>query len=280
LPIPANDNSFWTLHPIGITNAQKAADPYQVTTRYFEFGIQDEVDFMSKCKEIIDYQPDGVIMAPLLRKESIAFSKELDGMGIPYVFVDTNIADTNCLAYVGEDAIKSGRVAASLLDVITPLDKDLLIVNIAKNLGNTQHLNSRNQGFMAYFMESGQNKGMKINIDIPGDDELVIKKYLDKVLEDNTNIGAILVSSSRTFAVANYLNKSNKRIALVGYEAIKANIEFLKEDWIQFIVSQRPVEQGEKALQLLLDKLTTKVNPEYLNYQPIDIFNKESVNLL
>lgn len=277
LPQPKHEGAFWSKHPQGIDKAINAAHPYDVEVKYFKFKMQDELDFASNADSIIKYKPHGVVLAPLLKLQSHNLCKSLDDLSIPYVFVDTNIPDTNCLSYVGEDAYKSGRVAACLLDTIAPVDKDILIINIAKNLGNTHHLNRRNKGIMNYFLEDGSNKGLKINIDIPEDKDSVIKQYLDGVFENNRTIGAIVVSSSRTSAVAEYLINRGMQKTLVGYEAIDKNIKHLKSGNISFLVSQRPIEQAEKALTSLINFLTTKERAECINYQAIDILNRENI---
>jgi LacI family transcriptional regulator len=277
VPKPVNPKSFWTKHPIGIRNAIESSTPYRIEADFYGFCLHEERDFIKQTKALIANAPQGVVMAPLYRNESIEFCRELDDLQIPYVFIDTNIEGTNCLSYIGEDAIKSGRIAASLVDAITPDDKDILIVNIAKSLVNTQHLNSRNQGFMAYFVECGANKGLKITVDIPSDDEQELKTKLDQVLKNNINIGAILVSGSRTFVVANYLKKAQSNKILVGYESIDDNLEYLKEGVINFLVSQRPVEQAEKAITILVDHLVNKSAKEKIYLQPIDIINRESL---
>ncbi|TRX66075.1 LacI family DNA-binding transcriptional regulator [Carboxylicivirga sp. M1479] len=275
LPKPVNDKSFWTNHPIGINQAIANSLPYNIKADFYEFSLEHHQDFLQRAEELMAAKPHGVILAPLYKDESQTFIKRLDELKIPYVFIDTNIDGVNPLTYIGEDAMKSGRIAASLVDAITPVDKDILIVNIAKSLVNTQHLNSRNQGFMAYFMESGLNKGLKINVDIPSDKNLEVKGKLDTVLSANTNIGAILVSGSRTYVVANYLENAGLDHVLVGYESIDENIKYLNSGTINFLVSQRPVEQAEKALQFLVDHLVNKNEIPNNHFQPVDIVNKE-----
>lgn len=276
LPKLDRPNSYWTKHPIGIKNAIESNAPYNVKADFYSFSLQDEEDFAKQARALLEKPPHGVVLAPLYKNESLLFCRELDALEIPYVFINTNIEGANCLSYIGEDAIKSGRIAASLVDVITPQNKDVLIVNIAKSLVNTQHLNSRNQGFMAYFMESGSNKGLKISVDIGSDREEEVKQKLDDVLKANTNVGALLVSGSRTYVVANYLQKAGLDKVLVGYESIDDNISFVKAGVINFLVSQRPIEQAEKALQILLDTLINKTPQQRINLQAIDILNKES----
>lgn len=278
IPQPVKENSFWSIHPRGFLKAAEKASPYQVEIAFYKFSIQDEEDFNIKARKVIDDKPHGVILAPLLKKEASEFCKDLQRNNIPFVFIDTNIPESDCLSFIGEDAFKSGRVAAGLIDLIAPKDKDILIVNIAKNLGNTQHLNSRNQGFMSYFMDKGKNQGLKISIDIPDDKTEVVKEYMDKVLDNNQNIDAILVSSSRTFAIAKYLEKNNINKLLVGYEAINDNLDYLRNGVVSFLVSQRPKEQSVKAFESLMSYITTRTSPKKKNdYQMIDIICAESI---
>jgi len=277
LPVPVNEKSFWTKHPVGIANAVESISPYNVEPVFYQFHIQDGDDFNKQTRAIIKNRPDGIIMAPLHRQESIAFCKQLDEIKIPYIFIDTNIDATNCLSYIGEDAVKSGRIAASLIDVMMPVVKDVLIVNIAKSLVNAQHLNSRNQGFLTYFNEAGRNQGLKISVDIPADDEKTVSGKLDHIFSTNKNIGGILVSGARTYVIARYLKASNLNKVLIGYESIGENVEYLNEGVIDFLVSQRPVEQAEKAMHLLIDAIVNKADHPKEVIQPIDIVNKESL---
>ncbi len=280
LPQAEENNSFWEKHPLGIKQGIEAAHPYNIEHIEYQYEMHDAEDFKKKYVEILALKPDGVILAPILKKESLLFCTQLDELKIPYAFIDTNLKETNCLSFIGEDAYQSGRVAASLIDVGTDPEKDILIINIAKDLENIQHLNSRNQGFFSYFMESGINTGLRISVEIPSTLEHEVKEILDKVFEANHNIGAVLVSSSRTHIIAKYLNNANKEgLFVVGYEVFGKNISFLKNGTINFLIGQRPIDQSEKAFKRLIDYITVQNIPEKEEYQPIDIVNAENLIL-
>ncbi len=280
MPLCQGDNQFWSKHPEGIQNAVETAHPLNIEVHSFLYEMHNGEDFNCKAEKILKLQPNGVIIAPILKKESLSFCGQLDKFDIPYVFIDTNIEDTNCLSFVGEDAYQSGRVAASLIDFGIDKEKDILIINIAKDLENIQHLNSRNQGFQSYFLDSGNNNGLKISVEIPSVNEDDVSMVMDKVLANNPNIAAIMVSSSRTFAIAKYLKqKSIKNIFLVGYEVFGTNIKYLKNGTIKFLIGQRPIEQGEKSLKRLIDFINQRQVPEKKEFQAIDIINVENINL-
>ncbi len=83
----------------------------------------NEKDFQDKAGTVLSLKPDGVLLAPIFKSESIAFCSGLNEIKIPFVFVDGFIENTDFLAYIGEDIYQSGRVAGQLTDMITPEHK-------------------------------------------------------------------------------------------------------------------------------------------------------------
>jgi len=279
IPKDDSDNTFWTFHPNGMERAIQDLKPFQVEIKFYFFELHNEKDFIKKSEKLLADKPDGVIFAPILKKEGKEFTKKLDKKSIPYIFIDTFIEESNCLSFIGEDAYQSGRVSASIIDYGLGVDKDILIVNLAKDLENTQHLNRRNQGFMSYFLDKGKNKGMKITVEIPSTEREVVKERMDLILSNNPNIGAILVSSAKTHIVAQYLqNKKINDIILVGYELTDENVGYLRKGIIRFLVGQKPAEQSEKAVKKLFDYLTTKQVPLKKEYQHVEIINIENID--
>ncbi len=279
LPLSTGNNLFWEEHPKGIKLGQESTTPFVTIVNYFNYEMHNADDFMHNAAELIDWKPDGVIIAPILKNETIELCYKLDELSIPYTYIDTNIEETNALTFIGENARKGGRVAASIMDVGVDQEKDILIVNIAKDIDNLIHLNLRNQGFMSYFMDPGKrNKGLKITVEVPSGDKKGIYETLDRVFKNNLNIGGIMVSSARTFVIAEYLKDRNYNdLFLVGYEVYKKNSQYLKEGLINFLISQRPIDQAEKTFKRLFNYLAHNTVPEKMEYQPIDIINIENL---
>lgn len=194
------------------------------------------------------------------------------------MFIDTYIEGTNCKGFIGEDAFQSGRVAASVIDFGLDIHKDILMVNLSKDMDNTQHLTIRNRGFKSYFMDEGRNIGNRISIDIPSSDVNTVNMMLDKVLSENSNIGAIWISGAKAYLIAQYLEKKSRRdIILVGYEVYNANIEYLRRNFIQYLIAQQPKEQGIKTVNAMFNLLAENSQPMKLEYQKVEIVNSENV---
>ena len=281
LPKGSGDNIFWGGHIEGMRSAVASLQPFPVNISYYLFELNNEKEFVEQTKLLLENGADGVIIAPVMKNEAYELCHKLDERNTPYIFIDTFIKETNCLAFIGEDAYQSGRISASLIDFGLAEDKDILIVNISKNLENTQHLNSRNQGFLSYFMDAGKNNGLKISVEIPSNSPEDIEAKLDPIFQNNPGIGAIMVSSAKTHLIAHYLEVKRKRdIILVGYEIFDKNITYLKKRYINFLISQKPQEQGEKAVFKLFYFLANKTIPDKKEYQTVDIINCESLPLL
>jgi len=279
LPRGGNENVFWMLHPQGIEKAIKSLRPFYVDVRYYFFELHNETDFIEKTNQIIEDTPEGVIFAPILKKESIQFCDKLDKKNIPYIFIDTFIESSKCLSFIGEDAYQGGRVAASLIDYGLSPEKDILIVNLAKDLENTQHLNKRNQGFISYFSDKGKNQGLKITVEIPLTDKNFIENKMDEIFKTNPNIGAILVSSAKTHAIARYIERRKRRnIIIVGYELTRKNKDYLKKGIIHFLIGQNPMKQAEKAVKRMFEYLTTGQINSKKEFQSVEIINIENVD--
>jgi LacI family transcriptional regulator len=279
LPEPTKDNTFWEKHPIGMIRAIEELNPFPVTLSQITFDISNEDDFQKKTDKVLNLYPDGVLLAPIFKSESIAFCSRLNKEKIPFVFVDGFIEDTDFLGYIGEDIFQSGRVAGQLIDMVTPEENDILIVNIAKNLQNVHHLNNRTQGFLSYFEKSGSNKGKKININIPDPSSESVRIAIDKVFKKNPGIGSIFISGSKSYLIAGYLQeKGLKFINLIGYDLLDMNIKYLRSGITRFLIGQRPEEQTYKGIKKLFEFLSLNKVPDKMEYLPVDIVTSENVD--
>jgi LacI family transcriptional regulator len=65
---------------------------------------------------------------------------------------------------------------------------------------------------------------------------------------------------------------------LLGYDAIKKNIEALKREEISFLLSQRSDVQGYNGVKALSNLLLLGKKPKKTNYMPIDILIRQNVD--
>jgi LacI family transcriptional regulator len=279
LPRSTEENTFWVKHPLGMTRAMSELDPFPINLTQINFDMLSESDFVKETRKVMKLQPDGVLLAPIFEEESTAFCASLKREGIPFVFVDGYIQETDFLAYIGENVFQSGKVAGQLTEMITPSGKDLLIINLARNLQNVHHLNNRTKGFMSYFEGNGKTTGEKIRLNIPSASHDYIKIELDKVFNKYPDIGSIFVTGSKSFRIADYFIERNIRsVNLIGYDLLDRNVAHLKAGNISFLIGQRPEEQTYKGIKKLFEFLSSNKLPDRMEYLPVDVVTSENVD--
>jgi len=279
LPEPTEDNSFWNKHPEGMRRAIAELEPFPVSLTEVTFDMQSENDFQKKATSLLNLKPDGVILAPIFTSESIAFASKLAKQNIPLVFIDGFIENTEFLAYVGENIFSSGRVAGQLIDLVTPEKNDILIVNIARNIRNVHHLETRAMGFQSFFNDSCSSKGKRIMIMIPDPSVKSIRTAMNSAFSENPAIGSVFITGSRSYLIANYLKeKGFSNIKLVGYDLLDENVRLLRSGNTRFLLNQRPDEQTYKAVKKLFEYLSMRKVPDKIEYLPVDIVTSENVD--
>jgi LacI family transcriptional regulator len=125
--------------------------------------------------------PQGVILAPVYTGESALLLEECNNRGIPVVLINANICTGSCIAFIGQDSLQSGMVAARLMHYGLKDDADILIINFTREKGNQEHILKREEGFRKYYRSfSAEGRPAdQLNIAESG------SQRLDKILENS-----------------------------------------------------------------------------------------------
>ena len=279
IPHHSPENWFWKKPLTGIYDACAELNHFKIEIREFLYDQFSKKDFVKKTGEVLDYFPDAVIAAPVYLQETIDFFSNCEKFGIPFISVNDNINHPAQLTYVGQDSRSSGRVAGRLIDFAVPEKSRIMVVSIAMDKDNYSHILRREEGFRDYWANGSRSAGIEIiPLALPKDSYTYIKRALTETFHTHDSIAGIFVTNSRVYQVAKYLqNTSRENICLVGYDLINPNIKYLNNGVIDFLISQKPHEQGYKALVTVFNtlKMNKKPSPEQLI--PIDIICKENL---
>jgi len=275
IPRVSEETDFWDAPLRGMQRADAEIKKYGIQTIPFFFDLSDADSFVIQCKLILEKGVQGVLLSPSFIEQSRRFTEECQKLKIPYVFIDSNIPGQRSLAYIGPHLLKSGYVGAKLLTYRLKIKNKVLVVNISKEIENYNYLQIE-EGFRAYFKDNHMENEI-VRIDIRETDYLSVARHLTSVFHANEDIEAIFVTNSRVFTVATFLQKSNKNnIALIGYDFIKENLQFLNNNIIDFLICHKPEEQAYRAVMALHQTLVLGNVVEKIQYMPIDIITKEN----
>jgi LacI family transcriptional regulator len=279
LPAAPSLGHYWSMPLKGIELAASQYYDYGVTTEYYYYDLFDEISFVKQTSEIMVAAPDAVILAPLFLNESRMFVHKLQKEGIPCVLIDTDLPGEQGLSYIGPDLKSSAFIAGRLLDSVLPDACEVLIVNMVKGFENASALKRIESGFRSYFSQSiaSEKKSIKtLTINPANKAELFYE--LEKFYTDNPDVKGTFVTNSKAYLVSEFHKSFKPGIRLVGYDLVEENIAHLKDGGIDFIISQSPVQQGERAMQTLFDFFVFKKEPDRIQHVPLDIIIRENVD--
>ena len=218
-------------------------------------------------------------MAPNFHDAALQVIPKCKERNIPVMFIDNDLEGQG-MAYFGQDALQSGIVAARLMHYGLQKGDTVLILNLAGNKAITRHMQRREQGFVSYFEGVMPEQGIRtisraIDLSLATEPADTLKK----LLKSHSGIAGIFVTNSRVHKVAGYLAEAGKgSVILVGYDLVDANLEYIEKGIIDFLICQKPEDQGYRSAMAMFNYLLTGKLTEKINYSPIDILVKENID--
>ncbi|MFH6936632.1 LacI family DNA-binding transcriptional regulator [Flavobacterium sp. FlaQc-30] len=270
--LPKHENlEYWRSQAEGIEKAAAEFGKFGIVLDYFYYDY-NTVSFKESVKKVMDFECDGLLFAPIFHEDSIQFLNEYKKKNIPVVMIDSNISNNNEYAYVGQDAFQSGYLAGRLISFAVKNERNILIFKITQEIESTSVYLQRIKGFYSFFEDNNELTNFKFS-------EVTLKdSKIDELnLEMFSEISSIFVPNSRAYIAAQFLEQNNiKGIRIIGYDLLKENIEYLNKGVIDFLINQKPEDQGYMAIQYLYKKLVLKEDTEQIHYMPLEIILKEN----
>lgn len=278
MPGSVNGHAFWELPAMGVKRAVDELSGYNISVGTYFFDQFSRNDFL-KCMKYFPFADfDGVLFAPVFHEDSIAFVKNCEAQKLPVVLFNSLLEEAPYNSFVGQDAYHSGYVAAKLISFGLEHRRDVAIVNMSARTDHYAHIINREKGFRNFFEVHSDRLDNLVSIDLNGVDDEGLKQKLDETF-GSYSIGGLFVTNSRVYKVAEYLaERGSMGVRLVGFDLLPGSIEYLKRDYIDFLISQKPEEQAFKGLNSLFNLVAFHREPERKQFMPIDIITRENLH--
>lgn len=226
--------------------------------------------------ELIAEDISGLIIAPYNHPAIVNKINEISEKGIVVVTVNTDLADSKRIAYVGSDAFKGGQTAGGLMGLFTKGKAEVGIITGSRNLdGHEDRIN----GFKDII--SKKYPGIQIEaIEECHDDDYKAYESIQRMLLEHPGITAFFFTAGGVYGGCKGLYQLTQRapFTVITFDTEAANIEFMNKDIITATICQNPYQQGSQAVSILMDKLVLDQDPvEELNLVDINIKIKESL---
>lgn len=271
------ENSYWEMLRGGIEDGRIEYERMGFTTKYFFLkGNTDQSDKM-ELNQILDSNVDGFIIAPSVFQDNEDLLLKLKNNEKPYVFVDSKISASGYLSYIGQNAFKSGILAARLLhDKYLP-SYNIFIITFWKSALKENTVINRIDGFRKFFKDNNIANVHISEVNFEQDNLDLEKIY--HLFSHQTKPVHIFIPNSKSHLLANTLTKlkNSIQIRVVGYDLLPSNLELLNNDSIDFLIHQKPQLQGYLGIQSLYKHLVLKTDVSENQFMPIDIITKENM---
>lgn len=263
----------------GISKAATEFGDWNVTIKMNYFDQFDEDSCRKVYAEIPNEKPDAVLIVPTYKDATAEFTVKLNEEEIPFVLLDSQIEHVKPLAYFGQDSYRSGYLAAKLLTENIASDKEIVVFRMMRQSQNRSNQTiARENGFSAYLSEHKPNI-IKHELHLYASDENESRKLMDEFFAKHPNIISAVIFNSRAYIIGEYIAARNwQHISLVGYDLLDRNVICLKNSTIQYLIGQRPEQQGYQAIKALAKHFVLKQPVRAENFMPIDILTKENID--
>lgn len=262
---------YWKSQVDGIEKAALEFSKFGIVLDYF-FYDYNLASFKESAQKVLEFDCDGILFAPIFYDESVHFLKAYEKKNVPVVMIDSNISENNRHAYVGQDAFQSGYLSGRLISFAVKNERQVLIFKITREIESTSVYLQRIKGFYSYFEDHNELTNFKFS-------EVTLKdSKIDQLsLEMFSGVNSVFVPNSRAYIVAEFLHKNNiKGVRIIGFDLLKENIEYLNKGVIDFLINQRPEDQGYLGINYLYKKLVLQEEIEKIHYIPLEIILKEN----
>ena len=272
LPDPAFD-PYWAPSINGIQEAIKESKAFNLSIKIHYFNPDSTDSFTIVTETVLNLAPDGILLAPLFYKEAaLAMQKFLDH-GICVSTFNNQILLQDNINFVGQDLQQSGRVAAKLLDVLHN-NGEFAIVHVNEKYENSVFMQEKEKGFINYFKEKAYKDALISTIQLE-DSNIEIK--FNAFINQNPKLNGVFVTTSKAHQIAKIIIDANRLdIALVGYDLITENINYLNQGIINFLINQNPKRQAYLGVMHLIEHFVFGKKIPPINLLPIDIINSEN----
>jgi LacI family transcriptional regulator len=279
IPRATSFDGYWSLPKKGIELGVEKFKDFGLNLSLQEFNLYDVSSFVKASETVLASNCQGVILAPIFKKESISFIEKLEEKGIPYVFIDLTIRNQNFLSYIGPHLKSSGLVAGKLFDSILNKNEELLVLNMRKEIENHSNVGIIEEGFRSYFKSiKGTHDRTIYTLNINSINKERVNEELEGFYKSHPNIKGVFVTNSRAHIAAGFHREKKLDIKIIGFDLVDQNIDFVNNGTIDYLISQRPVFQGTTAVESFFNYFIYKKIPEKVQNVPLDIVIKENIN--
>ena len=272
--------AYWEEIEEGVQYCAEARRDFNITVGFKYYKRFDADSFNKSFNEILDQNPNGVVIVPSDLDITQEFTDKLHEREIPFILLDSYMPSLKPLSFFGQDSLQSGYFAAKMLMLIAHKETEIMLMKQMKNgkVASKQQEN-REVGFRNYMHDFYPQ--VKISdLNLPLDEE---RSLYDDILENfftsHPDVHHCITMCSKAHIVGEFLLRTNRsNIQIMGYDMVGKNAVCLRQGSISFLIAQHAFMQGYNCIETLFKAIILKQEVNPVNYMPIELLSRENVD--
>lgn len=269
----AENNPFFDEVTAGINKKTTELEEYGVRVEKHYCDLRDYKHQLELLGSFIGSDISGIAITPINKPQIAAKLRELSENGIPSVTVNTDIAESGRIAYVGSNYLKSGRLAGNLMNIITDGSANIGIITGSNDV--LCHVD-RIEGFSGIIAE----KYPMLNIISAAenhDDDIESYSAALKMFSEHPELDALYLAAAGVYGACRALKELGVSPKIICYDCVPTTKQLLKDGTITAVIDQQPEIQGAKPLDILFENATG--NPVQSEFYYTDLQIKLQENM-
>lgn len=258
----------------GIEAAREYLHAYSVEVLVEECETDLPIETLEHIHNLLAKNVAGLAICTREHGTIAAKINELQAQGIPVVTYNSDISDCKRLFFVGQDLVRSGRVAGELMSKYLGA-KDHLLIAVGNPEFHAHRL--RLQGFCERLYENGfHGESLRI-IETYNDYSLTYQKVLD-VLRDDPILRGVYMANHSVTGCADAIRDVGRQgqIHVISHDLTNETQRLLQNREIDFAIAQNLYQQSYRSLIILQEYLQKHITPQRED-STIDIICSENI---
>ncbi len=276
-------DSYWARVESGLIDGVRRFNDFKISFKIFRYDPFNAESFKYECQSLLDSNPDTVIIGPIFNYNIMAnFTARLDERDIPYALLDSNWPEFNHRVFYGQDSLRSGAFSGRIMSLA--VNADTQKIALFKVLGegrvaSRQQMN-REVGFRKYMEENCPHIEI-VDLNLYVYDKQGMRAIMREFFTGNPDIRHAVSFNSSVHIIADFLRlemPEHPHVTLLGYDALDANVECVRNGSVDFLIAQHPQSQGLNCFRSMFNSCVLKMVLPRDHYMAIELLTKENID--
>lgn len=211
-----------------------------------ETDIQDQIDIINSYAS---QGVDGIALAATDKTALVKTVTDLEGRGVPVVTIDSGIDPDVSRSFIATDNVAAARQAGREMGRLLNGTGEVAILYFLKGAGTSDE---REQGFTEGIK---QFPGIKlVQSEETKSSSSMARDKMETILASHPNLGGVFAASEPNVVGAAPVLDERKlagKVKLVGFDASKAELDYMKKGVVQALVVQDPYRMGYEGVKAI-----------------------------